>query len=97
MNINIPANAYGHFWEEPPPGSWEFWSFRFKPPCKEGEELIFRFDKHPVAKAIVARIEKPGQSACEGTGRFRSGWKVFWDPGTFVDLRKTKNDQETSV
>lgn len=87
MNVNVPQWARGHFWEEPPKGSWEFWSFRFKPPCNIGDELIFKFDGVPVAKATVARVERPGQSSCEATGRFLNGWKVFWKPETFIDLR----------
>lgn len=90
MNINVPESARDHFWNEPPEGSWEFWSFRFKPPCKVGDELIFRFDKRPVAKAVVAKIEPPGQTACEGTGRFRNGWKVFWTPESFEILPEIK-------
>lgn len=88
MNINVPLTVRDHFWEEPPPDAWEFWSFRWPPPCKVGDELLFRFDKTIVARAVVARIEKPGQSVCEGTGRFRNGWKVFWTPESFQDLRK---------
>lgn len=88
MNINIPESAIAHFWEEPPAGSWEFWSFRFPPPCKVGDPLLFRFHGTAIARAIVAKIEKPGESQCDGTGRFRSGWKVFWTPESFVDLRQ---------
>lgn len=88
MNINVPDFARDHFWEAPPPGTWEFWSFRFPPPCKLGEELIFRFDGIPVAKAVVARIEQPGKSACEKTGKFKKGWKVFWKPEDFIDIRR---------
>jgi hypothetical protein len=87
MNINVPEWARSHFWEEPPPDSEEFWSFRFPPPCEVGDVLHFRFDKKLLATAIVDRIERPGQSKCELTGRFGRGWKVFWKPGTFVDLR----------
>lgn len=87
MNINVPEWARDHFWEEPPPDSEEFWSFRFPPPCKEGDVLHFRFDKRLVATAIADRIERPGQSVCDATGRFGRGWKVFWRPDTFVDLR----------
>ncbi len=87
MNINVPAWARDHFWEEPPPGSWEFWSFRFRPPCEVGHEIVFRFDHRPVAQAIVAKIERPGESQCESTGRFARGWKVFWKRESFVDLR----------
>lgn len=87
MNINIPDEAMDHFWEEPPAGSMEFWSFRFPPPCKVGDELIFRHKKEAIAKGVVWRIERPGQSSCEKTGKFRRGWKVFWRPESFEDLR----------
>jgi hypothetical protein len=87
MNINVPDFARGHFWEEPPDGSEEFWSFRFPPPCQPGQPITFRFDGKAVATATVDRIEKPGQSACDATGKFKSGWKVFWKPETFRDLR----------
>jgi hypothetical protein len=87
MNVNVPQFARDHFWEEPPAGSCEFWSFRFPPPCKVGEPLTFKFDGVPVARATVAKIEPPGQSKCDGTGRFGGGWKVFWTPESFVDLR----------
>jgi len=87
MNINVPEKAIDHFWNEPPVGSWEFWAFRFKPPCKVGDEIVFRINGIPVARAIVAKIEQPGQSFCEPTGRFRNGWKVFWIPESFQDLR----------
>jgi len=42
MNINVPTEAREHFWEDPPEGAWEFWSFRFKPPVDIGEKLFFR-------------------------------------------------------
>lgn len=88
MNINVPAWARSHFWDEPPEDSWEFWSFKFPPPCKVGEELLFRFDGEVVAKAVVAAIEEPGR-VCEATGRFGNGHKVFWYPESFVDMRST--------
>jgi len=88
MNINVPSVARGHFWEEPPIGMWEFWSFRFKPKCEVGDTIVFNFDKLPVATAIVAHIEPPGQSECSRTGKFKNGWKVYWFPHTFKDLRK---------
>jgi hypothetical protein len=90
MNVNVPPSARDHFWEEPPPGSIEFWSFRFPPPCKVGDPLVFRFDGVPVARAIVHRIEKPGLSRCERSGGFESGWKVYWLPDSFVDLRRSE-------
>jgi len=88
MNINVPESARDHFWQEPPPGHREFWSFsRFKPPCAVGDVLIFRFDGEAVARAICSEIEPPGQSKCASTGRFERGWKVYWEPETFEDLR----------
>lgn len=93
MNINVPDQALDHFWEEPPAGSMEFWSFRFKPPCQVGDKVIFKHNKQPIAEAVVALIEPPGQSACESTGRFRRGWKVFWHPESFKDLRSTKGGE----
>lgn len=87
MNINVPESARDHFWDDPPEGSWEFWGFKFKPPCKVGELLNFRIDGKIVATAVVARIEPPGQSQCDGTGRFMRSWKVFWSPESFKDLR----------
>lgn len=87
MNINVPEHACDHFWEEPPEGSWEFWAFRFPPPCKVGDKLVFRFDGIPVAEAVCAKIEQPGESKCDATGRFERGYKVFWTPESFVELR----------
>jgi hypothetical protein len=87
MNINVPAFALDHFWEEPPPGSWEFWSFRFQPPCKVGDPLYFRFNGTIIAEAVVAKIERPGESECDRTGKYRSGHKVYWAPDSFVDRR----------
>lgn len=39
MNINVPQWAEREFWDEPPADAWEFWSFRFPPPCKVGDPL----------------------------------------------------------
>ena len=88
MNINVPPQARDHFWEEPPEGHEEFWSFRFPPPCKVGDPLVFRFNGVPVARAVVSRIEPPGQSKCEGTGRFERGHKVFWSLESFKETKE---------
>jgi len=87
MNINVPESARDHFWEEPPVGYYEFWAFRFKPPCEDDDELLFRFDGKVVARAFVSFIEPPGQSSCESTAKFKHRWKVFWAPESFEDLR----------
>lgn len=86
MKINVPPHARAHFWEEPPPGAMEFWAFRFRPRCQIGEELIFLFDGRPVARAVVAGIEPPRISQCEGTGKFYNHWKVFWTQESFEAL-----------
>ena len=87
MNINVPEFAISHFWEEPPAGSWEFWAFRFPAPCKVGDVLNFRYRGTVIARAVCALVEAPGKSKCEGTGRFGGGYKVFWTPESFEDLR----------
>ena len=87
MNINVPDWAMDHFWEEPPEGNVEFWAFRFKPPCKVGDPLNFRRNGAIIARAVCAKIEPPGSSECEGTGRFKNRWKVFWTMDTFEDAR----------
>src|SRR4051812_23336374 len=97
MNINVPVLARDHFWEEPPDGHEEFWSFRFPPPCDVGDPLAFRFDGVVKATAIVSRIEPPGKSKCETTGRFERGWKVFWDPTSFVDRRHASESKHGEV
>jgi hypothetical protein len=89
MNINVPAWARDHFWEEPPLGHEEFWSFRFPPPCAAGDTLFFKFDGVTVASAVVSRVERPGLTKCAGTGRFGNGHKVYWHPSSFRDLRQT--------
>lgn len=87
MNINVPEHAREHFWDEPPPGSTEFWAFPFKPRCQVGDPLYFRFDSVAVAMATVCDVEPPGLSKCASTGKYRNRWKVFWDPESFLDLR----------
>jgi len=86
MKINVPLFARAHFWEAPPEDSMEFWAFRHKPRCQIGEELLFLFDGRPVAKAVVAGIEPPGISCCDGSRKFFSHWKVFWTPESFEAL-----------
>ena len=96
MIINVSKQAQEHFWDEPPADYQEFWAFRFKPMCCIGDKIYFVFDEMKtnmgkrlavaVAEAIVSRIESPRKSMCD-TGKFLSGWKVFWLPKSFRDLR----------
>jgi len=88
MNINVPDWAMQHFGDEPPAGSMEFWSFRFQPPCMVGDTLFFRSRGKIIARATVELIEQPWLSKCDGSSRFHSGWKVFWTPESFVDMRQ---------
>lgn len=90
MNINVPENAIGHFWEEPPEGATEFWAFRFRPPCEVGDELIFRYNKKPIATAIAAKIEPPGESSCAQTGKFKNKWKVLWTRQSFKKVEELR-------
>lgn len=93
MKINVPPEVWAHFWEEPPPDSFEFWAFRFPVRAQVGDEILFLLDKKPVAKAVIAGIEKPGASQCDTTGRFKNRWKVFWTQESFKDLRGSHGDQ----
>ena len=83
MKITVPESEFDHFWVEPPPGHEEFWAFRWPVRAKVGDEINFMMNKKPVAKAVIWRIEKPGESECEQTGRFKSMWKVYWKPESF--------------
>lgn len=88
MKVHVPKSEQEHFWKEPPAGTMEFWAFRFMPKCSIGELIMFFFDDTKVvAEAIVAKIEAPGLSHCDSTGRFQHRWKVFWRQDTFKDLR----------
>jgi hypothetical protein len=42
--------------------------------CKLGDEVVFRVNKRPVARAIVDRIEK------------FEGYRFYWQPHTFEKL-----------
>lgn len=86
MKINIPEQAWNHFWEEPSKGAVEFWGFRFKPKCQIGDEIIFLYNRVPVAKAVVARIGRPGGDECSATGRFKNLWKVYWTQESFHEI-----------
>lgn len=86
MNITVTDEALSHFWDEPPQGNWEFWSFRWKPKAQLGDKIYFLHNKTMIATAVIAKIEAPGQSKCELTGKHERGWKVFWTPESFEEL-----------
>lgn len=90
MKIQIPLFARDHFWEEPLAGSMEFWGFRWPVKCKVGDVIEFYFDKQLVATAIVAVIEEPNKSKCDGSGRFGNLWKVFWTQESFKKIVNRK-------
>jgi len=85
--INVPAGAVAHFWEEPPAGHEEFWAFGKRPDAEPGQGIEFLIRGELVAEAVVGRVEEPGRTKCEGTGKFGNQWKVFWPPESFRDLR----------
>lgn len=92
MKINVPTQARAHFWEEPPPGSTEFWGFRWPPRAQIGDPIYFLFDGKVVAEAVIAQITPPGFGKCERTGGWGASWKVWWRPESFKDLRGIKVD-----
>lgn len=66
------------------------WSLgRYPPPVDVGDDLIFRTDGAPVARALCRRIYEPGEFDCmmhDGSRKLR-GWKVLWYQPDFEDLR----------
>lgn len=88
MKINVPKEAIDHFWEEPEEEAQEFWAFTWPVRAKVGDPIYFYFNKKLIASSIIDRIEKPGQSQCDRTGRFKNKWKVFWRNEDFKDERK---------
>jgi len=84
MKIHVPRSDREYFWEPPPEGAANFWSFKSKPRCKIGDELLFMFDGRPVARARVSGIEPPGIPWREGESF--NQWKVFWHQKSFQAL-----------
>jgi hypothetical protein len=88
LKINVPDAAMNHFWEEPPEGNWEFWAFTWPVRAKVGDYIYFYNNKKLIVMAVIAKVEKPGESECEKTGKYRNKWKVYWNSDSFVDYRK---------
>ena len=91
--IEVPKASREHFWDEPPEGNLEFWAFKDRPRAFYNQKIIFKFDGQPVAEAKVLKIEDPGQSKCDSTGKYEKHWKVFWSPKEFKKYKTadTKN------
>src|SRR5208283_5167375 len=87
--IEVPKESRGHFWDEPPAHNLEFWAFRDRPPVLINEKIYFTFDKMPVAETTCLRVEKPGESICELTGKYEKHWKLYWEPKKFVKYAGT--------
>ncbi len=94
MKITVDDSLIEHFWEEPPEGSWEFWAFRWPVKAKVGDPIFFVNNKKVIAKAVIALIEKPGESKCESTGKFENRWKVYWKPESFIDMRTIHKEEK---
>ncbi len=93
MNINIPPDSREWLFAEKDEDSCCLWSLgRFRPVADVGGELIFRFDRQPVAIAVVMAVYPPGQKDCISHHGIRSlrGWKVIWSQLQFVDIRPFK-------
>lgn len=89
MTITVKPEEEAHFWEEGPVGSDEqFWAFRWPVRATVGDKIEFKLNKQPIAEAVISRIEKPGESDCAVTGKYKSMWKVHWRNDSFRDLRK---------
>lgn len=88
LRINVPESQIEHFWEEPQQGDQEFWAFRFPVRARVGDPIYFYINKKLVASAVVARVEKPGESGCLDTGNFKNRWKVVWNNSSFKDERR---------
>ena len=87
MKINVPREVINYFWEEPPEENWEFWAFRWPVRVEVGDPIHFYCDESLIASAVIAKIEKPGQSECEKTGKYKNMWKVYWENDSFKDER----------
>ncbi len=89
MNINIPPDSEEWLFSDPGDNDGGVWSFRWPPPCEIGHTIIFRFNKVPVARAIVHDILQPGDhdGPCHNGRRYLSGHKVVWLWKDFVDIR----------
>lgn len=90
MTINIPPEHEAWLFGECPPGYVRLWSIgRWKPRAEEGDALLFRVGKHIVAEAEIYAIAPPGECntvSYDGSRDLR-GYKIFWDPQHFRDLR----------
>ena len=73
------------FWDDL--GDWlNFWTFKFRPRCKIGDELLFMVDSRPLARARVSGVEPPGIPWQEGDAELFNQWKVYWYQRTFQAL-----------
>ena len=82
MKIHVPRSDREYFWDPPPEGAVSYWSFKSRPRCKIGDELLFMCDGRPVARARVSGIEPPGLPWREGDKE----WRVFWHQQSFQAL-----------
>ena len=88
--IEVPKDSRGHFWDEPPAHNLEFWAFKGRPAVLPNEKVYFTFDKMPVAETTVLKVEKPGESICELTGKYEKHWKLYWEPKQFTKYARDK-------
>jgi hypothetical protein len=98
LNITVPSSEIdnGHFWQEPPPNTEEFWAFIWPVRAKVGDPIYFNLDRKPIAEAVISRIEKPGESQCAETDRFLNRWKVFWTQESFKKVGPKTANQSSS-
>ncbi len=89
--IEVPQESRSHFWDEPPAHNLEFWAFKGRPSALPNEKVYFTFDRVPVAETTVLKVEKPGQSKCELSGKYETHWKLYWEPAKFTKYAAMPN------
>lgn len=93
MNVTIYAESFDWLFAQRCLEHPCLWSFgRHRPPVDIGDDLIFRRDGYPMARAIVRGIYAPGEldvDMHDGSRRL-TGWKVLWYQSDFQDLREAK-------
>lgn len=87
LKIRVPPFAQGNFFQDHK-SEEEFWAFKSQPKTKAGDVVEFVFGSKPVARAVVSRVESPGQSSCGHSGKFKDKWKVHWKDSSFNRISK---------
>ena len=91
MNIIVPVpkSEIDHFWDEPPPGSIEWWTLPRRPTkLNVGDYIYFAIAGSIVGRARVDELMVREDLVCSATGRHWKGCHVMW---------RSEDFQRTSV